>query len=50
MNAKNRAIAIAEVKMQRKAFRNENNISQKQAKEFKIKIEEYEANTAKGLY
>jgi hypothetical protein len=48
MNDENRAMAIAEVQTQRKSFRKENNMSQKQVDAFKAKMKAYEANTSKG--
>jgi competence protein ComGC len=47
MNDENRAIAIAEVKTQRKAFRTENNMSNAQIEAFRRKIKAYEANASK---
>ena len=47
MNDENRAIAIKEVQAQRKAFSHENNMTQKQVAEFKVKIQAYEANSSK---
>jgi len=49
MNDENRAIAIAKVQIQRKAFRAENNISKKEIETFKRKIKAYEANVSKDI-
>jgi hypothetical protein len=49
MNDENRAIAIAEVQKQRKAFISENNMSKAEVKLFTQRIQAYESNLSKDV-
>jgi hypothetical protein len=49
MNEEKRAVAIAEVQVQREAFRNENNVSQEEIKEFRAKMIAYEVNSSTDI-
>jgi hypothetical protein len=49
MNEEKRAVAIAEVQVQREAFRNENNVSQEQIEEFRAKMIAYEVNSSTDI-
>jgi glycerol-3-phosphate cytidylyltransferase-like family protein len=49
MNEEKRAVAIAEVQVQREVFRNENNVSQEQVEEFRAKMIAYEVNQSNDI-